>query len=78
MNGSRHSGERGMPSPRGLANLVRRAIGGLILAAGAGLGIEHAFTFAANLIRTEPASHLALTRLQLSLATALTSIGNSR
>jgi hypothetical protein len=78
MDGSPYSSEQRMPSPRRLADLVRRAIGGLILVAGAGLGIAQAFACAADLVGTEPASHSVPTRVQLSLATALTSIGNSR
>jgi hypothetical protein len=60
------------------ADLVRRAIGASILAAGAGIGISEAFALAITYSGADQAACDASTRVEMSLATALTSIGNSR
>jgi hypothetical protein len=78
MDGSTQSNAQGMRSPRLLAGLARRAIGALILAAGTGIGISAAYTSADALIGSDQTVGSTPTRVQLSLATALTSIGNSR
>jgi hypothetical protein len=76
MDGSTQSNAQGMRSPRLLAGLARRALGALILAAGT--GISAAYTSADALIGSDQTVGSTPTRVQLSLATALTSIGNSR
>jgi hypothetical protein len=77
MDGSKLATAPGMQS-RSASCMARRSIGMLIFAAGTAVGIPRAAEQAGVLIDAIRASGSAPTSVELSLATALTSIGNSR